>query len=193
MLDHSTSYGLITNIRPSHHGSVNCRFGAKKTLLISQFRTSVALYVNENNHILNAIKGSSLSKILDRVNIRDKDGLSALHLTVKGGNVNIVKLLLDGGAEPNIRSWMNLTTPLHNAVLNNRVYIVKLLFDSHANSNILSRSDISPLYFAVVNNYKEISRLLLECGAKPETLLNQFSVLLNDAATTKNEKKEEIS
>ncbi|AAW70982.1 Ankyrin repeat-containing protein [Wolbachia endosymbiont strain TRS of Brugia malayi] len=152
MLDHSTSYGLITNIRPSPSWLSKLSFWRKKTLLISQFRTSVALYVNENNHILNAIKGSSLSKILDRVNIRDKDGLSALHLTVKGGNVNIVKLLLDGGAEPNIRSWMNLTTPLHNAVLNNRVYIVKLLFDSHANSNILSRSDISPLYFAVVNN-----------------------------------------
>lgn len=86
--------------------------------------------------------------------------LDALTFAVMKNNINICKLLLDNGANPDNFS-------LHKACYFNNEPIVKLLLNYNANPNIQDEYDNIPLHYVCKFNNKQIAKLLLDNKADP--------------------------
>ena len=80
-------------------------------------------------------------------------------------NVELIKLMLDNGADPNI--WAtNSTTPLGSAVSNHMPQTARLLLEYGANPNALTGEDHwSPFMWAIYSKQLETARLLVRKGA----------------------------
>ncbi len=108
------------------------------------------------------------------VNFQNKDGNTALMLSVERGNIEIVKLLLNCKDDnnsyivnPNIQN-NNGETVLMIAVENGDIEIVKLLLNCKdannsyiVNPNIQNNNSESALLMAVLKGYTEISEFLI--------------------------------
>ena len=103
------------------------------------------------------------------INILDDNGNTALHLA---STPEIVKLLLDKGANPEARNNQN-DTPLIFASFNDNTESVKLLLEKGADPNAQNSNGNTPLIFASSNDNTESVKLLLEKGANPEARNNQ--------------------
>ncbi|NOR44734.1 MAG: hypothetical protein GQ534_04035 [Candidatus Delongbacteria bacterium] len=80
-------------------------------------------------------------------------------------NIDIMKLLLENGAEVNLRNKMNMTA-LTVAVISNKVNAVKLLLENNAEVNIVSTlNNQTPLMFALQNKNLPIIKMLKDKAA----------------------------
>ena len=113
-------------------------------------------------------------------------GLSALHFAARQGAMATVDALLQGGANVNMRSAGDLTTPIIVAAVNGHFDLVSYLLDKGADPNLVSEGGMNPLY-AVINvqwqprsfypqpraylqqktGYLELMKKLLDKGADP--------------------------
>ena len=100
------------------------------------------------------------------VDAKDKDGWRPLHLAAAGGHEDVVCLLLENKAEPNVLVWNQRYSPLHLAVLSGKRKLVEVLIDHGADLNI-GPMDIngSPLHLAVSKGLPDMVALLLDRGA----------------------------
>jgi len=101
----------------------------------------------------------------------DDNHSALLHVASRYGSVEVVQLLLDRGANTNVRN-MQGRTPLHQALssaighLGNRLFdVIRLLFEHGANVDALDDAHCTPLH--MVSQYGSIkaTRLLLKYGA----------------------------
>lgn len=118
------------------------------------------------------------------INTKDKKkGDTPLHISVKSGNFKITKLLLEYGADVNIKNYYGFA-PLHNIFPNNqhpglikkynsiighpkRQYdIFSLLLSYNADVNVQTEFGMTPLYLAILGGYIEYVQKLLYNGAK---------------------------
>ncbi len=81
------------------------------------------------------------------INRQDWYGMTALHWAAAQGHAEIVKLLLDYGANINLRNREG-NTPLHLAARNGNLSTVKLLLARGANATIVNRDGQTPLALA---------------------------------------------
>jgi len=92
------------------------------------------------------------------------DGWTALHLSF--GNLEIVKLLLDSGADINAVSKNGFSaTPLQGAAAFKAIELAQLLIARGANVNCCGEQGGSPLHEAAGNGQIEFAKLLLDHGA----------------------------
>jgi ankyrin repeat protein len=119
-----------------------------------------------------------LIKHLANVNVKDKDGYTALHNTahsfLKSGphksteahRNRIAALLLEHGALVNATT-NNGETVLHNAALMNNTELVQLLLENGADPNIQQAQGMTPLHFALSagKDRLQVVRLLVAHGA----------------------------
>lgn len=97
----------------------------------------------------------------------------ALYKPAEKGDVTALRLLLDGGADPNATSalWGH-ATPLHMAAANSRLEAARLLLARGADVNreaVINRArQARPLHYAACNGDVSMVKLLLENGADPE-------------------------
>ncbi len=77
-------------------------------------------------------------------------GLSALHFAARQGATEVVHALVESGAELNLQSAGDRTTPMLIAAINGQFDLVKYFLDKGADPNIASDTGIAPLY-AVLN------------------------------------------
>jgi ankyrin repeat protein len=123
-------------------------------------------------------EGERFSKILKilldngaDINNQDFDipdyGETALHAACEIGDIDRIKMLIERGANINIRNEFG-DTPLHCAVLWGDIEVVKLLINNGADVNIKDGSyeGCTPLEWAIKENNIEIIKLLKEAGAK---------------------------
>ena len=102
----------------------------------------------------------------DLINTFSEDGFTPLGLACFFGHQNIVKYLLEKGADVNIRSNNNFRVmPLHSAVASKNIDIAKLLLEYGANANAKQQQDITPLHQAADNGDFEMIKLLLKYNA----------------------------
>lgn len=108
--------------------------------------------------------------LLDRgaiVNQVNQHGLYPLHHATQHCHTEIMRILIDKGADVNVKSTVEeYTFPLSIAIRNNSLEAIKLLVDSGANVNerINSRK-VTPLYHAVSVKNAELVKLLLANSA----------------------------
>lgn len=92
-------------------------------------------------------------------------GYSALHLASRFGFVDVVKLLLDNGANINIVSLATGGTPLHTAASSKNNDVAKYLMERGAKREIQDLSGATPLITAVMQADPDMVEVLIEGGA----------------------------
>ncbi len=99
---------------------------------------------------------------------------SPLSYAIDAGNAEIVRMLLDAGADPSFGGpyWCGFPfgTPLHSAASDGHAEIVKLLLERGADVNATNEDHygIMPLHEAILKGHADCVRLLLQYGADAE-------------------------
>ncbi|MBB2483123.1 ankyrin repeat domain-containing protein [Bacillus sp. APMAM] len=108
----------------------------------------------------NVVSGNS-----NNINATDDYGVTKLARASGEGNSDLVRELLNQGADPNIYKEMG-EPPLLWAIRSNNDDIVKILLDAGANPNVKTSEGVTPLKIARENGDKGILKYLEEYGAK---------------------------
>ena len=90
---------------------------------------------------------------------------TALHYAAMEGHANVVRMLLEVGAEIDARRDGGVTA-LHFAAERGREDVVRLLIEAGANVNAKRDDNATPRYLAAAANHESVQELLLECGAE---------------------------
>jgi ankyrin repeat protein len=107
----------------------------------------------------------TISENPGRINEKDKDGNSFLHLAVRAGNADTVKFLVSKGANVNIKDIYG-QTPLQIAALSDNAEIVIQLVSNGAEINIKNSIGKTPLHDAVYLGHFQIVKYLISQGAE---------------------------
>src|SRR6185369_4107699 len=104
-------------------------------------------------------------------------GDTALHLAAAGYRVEIVKLLLGAGADPNAAKNMRKSSPLHYAAdgfitgpvwdAKRQVMTIKCLLENGADIHLQDMNGATPLHRAVRTRCAAAVKFLLAAGADP--------------------------
>ena len=95
-------------------------------------------------------------------------GATPLHLAVERSRANIVRQLLDAGANAGETNREGRTA-LHLAAANGWTNLCALLLDRGANPNVATAGSLTPLAIAIERSSAEVVALLLLRGADPNT------------------------
>lgn len=126
------------------------------------------------------------SKKFDRTSMvvsENNQYFTPLHLAATGTNSNILKLLINAGANLNAQDYYG-NTPLHKAVEAKNFELLKILIDAGANVNKINNFGCTALGFLVEEVNDELSmkglKLLIECTDVNLTNTEGENVLVND-------------
>ncbi len=100
------------------------------------------------------------------INVTNKKGFAPLHIAIQKGDLNLVKIFLGVGADPNIpvsNKWWYQMTPVHMATHYNHPEILKLLIDKGGKVNLKLSNGSTAIDLAKSDEIKEI---LKKAGAK---------------------------
>jgi ankyrin repeat protein len=100
--------------------------------------------------------------------IRDVNGWSGLLICARDGwaeHLEIIKILLDAGADVNEKTVKYGSTPLLLAANNGHLSIVRELIRRGANVNALSKSGLTAIVYAAGNGHLDIVKELIAAGA----------------------------
>ncbi|MGD9133172.1 MAG: ankyrin repeat domain-containing protein, partial [Desulfobacterales bacterium] len=120
-----------------------------------------------------------------RINEKDGDGNSFLHLAVRTANTDIVKFLVSNGADVNIKDSYG-QTPLQIAVHSDNTEIVVQLVSNGAEINIQNPIGKTPLHDAVYHGYFKIVKYLISQGAEINSTDIRGKMPLHDAVIDNN-------
>ncbi|KAK3087190.1 hypothetical protein FSP39_002867 [Pinctada imbricata] len=102
------------------------------------------------------------------INYTNSNGRNALCMSIKAGDLNVVKLLVEKGASVNVNEAnMNCfdTNPLHLATECDDVNILEFLLRNGANVNSMDKLGCSALHRAIKSKNVDKVKILLENGA----------------------------
>ena len=91
----------------------------------------------------------------------------ALGYGMEGMGIDVVRRLLEHGADPNIRT--NHTTPLHQASSHGSLEVARLLLSYGANVDEKDENSKTPLQVVASRRHEEMAKLLIEHGAVPQS------------------------
>ncbi len=115
------------------------------------------------------------------VNTFSPDGFTPLGLASFFGHLDLVNLLLQAHADPNIASSNNLhVAPLHSAVAGNHYEIAAKLVEGGADVNRIQADGLTPLMGTAQNDNLELIKLLLAHGADLNARVDKNAVRFAD-------------
>jgi hypothetical protein len=142
------------------------------TLAVRRRRFNVAELLLENGVEVNRVRDWSCSFAGVNSNKRKPriEKVTALHLELLLAyeSIDMTKLLLSHGADPNAKTSLSRWTPLHIAAWHDHIPQAKLLLDAGAALEAVTADGLTPLHYAVCYDNDEMIRLLIERGAKIE-------------------------
>lgn len=121
------------------------------------------------------------------VNIKNNSGDTPLMVASLRGNYEIVKLLLEAGANINETESQCNETALYMAVFKNHGETVKTLLDFNANTNIETKEGSTCLLMAVKNGNVDIVNLLINSNARINYIEKPPYITPIGLAVSKNE------
>jgi ankyrin repeat protein len=104
------------------------------------------------------------------INACDNEGQSALMRASLFGHNEMVRLLLDKGADIQIRNKETQSTALMEAVAGNHADVIRLLAQNGADVNEKDVLNRTPLHVACMWGFIEVADTLIELGAKTDAL-----------------------
>ena len=155
----------------------NNQIRSKRVKMIKECMTKMTIVklidvvqeINQKKDLFKLIRNHNVTSIQElltlkvNVHIRDSEGSTPLHLAAELGYLDIVKLLVQNGANIGAKKYLS-ETPLQTAVINDRYEISEYLLENGAEVNT---DDIlyGPLMIAVINCQVDLVKLLLFHGA----------------------------
>ena len=119
-------------------------------------------------------------------------GMSALHIAARQGQIESVKALLDGGADKNLLTVGDKSTPMLVATINGHFDLAKMMLDQGADPTLAAHNGVTPLYAALncqwaakalypqprafeqqQTSYLDLMKALLDKGANPDARLTK--------------------
>lgn len=105
------------------------------------------------------------------VNQKDGDGRSVLYIASLGGKNDVVRVLLDAGANPNLPAGRKGNdTPLHAAAKYGHWKTVEILVENGATVDIRNKARQTPLHYAAWNGRLLTVKTLLKAGASSQAV-----------------------
>jgi uncharacterized protein len=160
-------------------------YGATDSLKVLLDRTPEdALNVHEaattgNARRLKTILGQSRVRINEATR---EEGFAPLGLAAFFGHPEAVKVLLDHGAEVNLKETSRFqNTPVDAAVAGDHAQVVRILLAAGANPNVRSEGNYTTLHKAASHGNLEIVRMLLDHGADPNAVRDGGHTPIDDA------------
>lgn len=158
--------------------------GASRALKILLERTpedALNLYeasATGNPRRLKTILGQSRA----RVNDPNPEGFTPLGLAAFFGHADAVKVLLDSGADVNLRGPSRFqNTALDAAVAGDHADVVRILLAARGDPNVRSEGNYTALHKAALHGNVHIVRMLLDHGADPSATRDGGHTPLDDA------------
>lgn len=99
------------------------------------------------------------------INARNSEGLTLLQMAVRDRMEDIAEILLNLGADPNLKAHQNGYTALHYAADKGDEDVIDLLLKHKADPNIQDRRRQTPLHVAAEGGEEDIVKKLVAAGA----------------------------
>ncbi len=112
-----------------------------------------------------ATKVRELLKASGKVDERNSEGLTALHAAAHAGHLDVVEILVEAGADIEAmekNGWTALTLGANQGHLSIAVFLVEV----GANINAADREGRTPLYWAAINDKRDVFEKLKAAGAR---------------------------
>ena len=103
-----------------------------------------------------------LSKYIKNIDARTTHGSTALHYACNFQLIEIIKILLEKGADPNIIESEYDFYPIFYVVVQNNIEITKLLIINGTNPNHQDYLGNTIIHYAIMNNHTEILDYIIE-------------------------------
>ena len=127
----------------------------------------VAIIIKVDLHQMHSIVDLLLKAGADP-NLQLKDGATPLYMASQLGYTDIVRLLIQANANPNLRFFSNGSSAIHVASHGGHYDVVRILLDAKANPNIPADNGSTPLFMASQCGHANIVGLLLAAKANPD-------------------------
>jgi ankyrin repeat protein len=101
-----------------------------------------------------------------------------LHVACAGGEIELVKYLIDNDMDVDDEDCENLT-PLHYACIFSHAEIVKMLIKAGADVEVSDESNYTMLHYSCANGDVEIGQILIDAGAEVDVKDNDLSTPLH--------------
>ncbi|KAF8763623.1 Serine/threonine-protein phosphatase 6 like protein [Argiope bruennichi] len=147
-------------VYPGHTSVVKLLIENGANVNIADYKNRTAIELAVAHGKLEIVK--MLSK-LKRVNIHDKanDGFSLLHIAAQFGHLNIMKYLIEIGADINSENDAG-TKPIHFAAREGHKDIVQFLLDIDPSSKHLTIVGQTPVHYAVLGGHIDVLQFLID-------------------------------
>jgi ankyrin repeat protein len=130
------------------------------------------------------VMSSLISQDAEAVNDFSADGFTPLGLAAYFGHLEMVKMLLKAGANPNLQSRNGLgVIPLHSALSNGAKEIARVLVEGGSDVNFPSKEGWTPLHYTAHDGDWETSDFLLSKGASTSQVNNIGETAAMEART----------
>jgi ankyrin repeat protein len=116
------------------------------------------------------------------VAVRGYGNRTLLYAASRSGNRQIVEWVLSHGADLNLHSGLDCSTPLIQAALHGQVEVCHILLQHNADKNALDKRGQTPLHRASEGGYIEVARLFLDRRVDVNSLDNNLSTALHLAS-----------
>jgi len=138
--------------------------------------------------VFDAVRANDLAKVKElvekdasRVNLKDQNGNTPLHIAARQGRIDVAAFLIEKGAVLEAKSPTGYT-PLFAAAQSKQPEAVQFFLDKGADVNAQTKFQTTPLFAAAESGNVEVIRLLVERGAQVNHVSPFFGSPLHRAA-----------